>query len=243
MTALLHSVTMREERIGGIPAIHAAPAQGFDRPLPTVFFHHGFTSSKELSAFFGYLLAQAGMRVVLPEADGHGERFDGDEQARLGRFWHILRRSLDELPALQAHCVSQGWTTPDCMAVAGSSMGGFAALGCLARDSRLRAAACFMGSAYFEALSATLYPPAQPLRLDDVDPSQHLDRLVDRPLFLWHGDCDPIVPVSHAQQLHDALRARCTARQPVLMRDAQAEHKIPMGAAVAGVRFLRDALR
>ena len=239
----LHTVLMREERIAGIPAIHAAPAEAFDQPLPTVFFHHGFTSSKELSAFFGYMLAQAGLRAVLPEADGHGARFDGDAPARLGRFWHILRRSIEELPALQAHCVSQGWTLSDRMAVAGSSMGGFVALGCMVQDPALRAGACFMGSGYFDTLAQTLYPPAARIALDDIDPSRHLARLVDRPLYVWHGACDPTVPFTHAQALCSALQSSSRHCPPVFEADTQAEHKIPMAAAVAGVRFLHTALR
>ncbi|VTP59976.1 esterase [Serratia rubidaea] len=44
---------------------------------PTVFFYHGYCSSKEVYAYFGYALAKAGFRVILPDADQHGERYHG----------------------------------------------------------------------------------------------------------------------------------------------------------------------
>jgi len=78
---------MMQDDIDGIAAIHAAPADRADEPLPTIFFFHGFnTSSKEITSYFGYMLALAGFRVVLPEADMHGARFDGDTTGRLRCF-------------------------------------------------------------------------------------------------------------------------------------------------------------
>ena len=77
-------VLMIEDTIEGVPAIHAAPADRMSHPLPTIFFFHGYRSSKELSSFFGYMLATAGFRVILPEAPMHGSRYDGDDAVRLG---------------------------------------------------------------------------------------------------------------------------------------------------------------
>ena len=77
-------VLMIEDTIEGVPAIHAAPADRMSHPLPTIFFFHGYRSSKELSSFFGYMLATAGFRVILPEAPMHGSRYDGDDAVRSG---------------------------------------------------------------------------------------------------------------------------------------------------------------
>jgi fermentation-respiration switch protein FrsA (DUF1100 family) len=57
-------VLMIEDTIEGVPAIHAAPVDRMSHPLPTIFFFHGYRSSKELSSFFGYMLATAGFRVA-----------------------------------------------------------------------------------------------------------------------------------------------------------------------------------
>ena len=93
-------IEIHDERVGDIAVIHAVPAGQYHRPLPTVFFCHGYTSSKEVYAYFAYALARAGFRAVLPDADRHGERFDGDEAQRLASFWEILRSNIDELPQI-----------------------------------------------------------------------------------------------------------------------------------------------
>lgn len=99
---------MHQEYVGDIEVIHAVPAGGYALGLPTLFFYHGYTSSKEVYSYFGYALAQAGFRVILPDALMHGARFDGDEQRRLRHFWDILRNNIDELPTLYAHYRQRG---------------------------------------------------------------------------------------------------------------------------------------
>ena len=88
-----------------------------------MFFCHGYTSSKEVYAYFAYALARAGFRVVLPDADRHGERFDGDEARRLATFWEILRSNIDELPQIKAHFERLGLIADERIGVAGASMG------------------------------------------------------------------------------------------------------------------------
>ncbi len=80
------------------------------------FFFHGYSSSKEISAFFGYMLAMKGIRAILPEADMHGERFDGNDAMRLRGFWQLLKKSIDELELYRAFYVERGlmaqWRRP-----------------------------------------------------------------------------------------------------------------------------------
>ena len=66
-----------------------------------LWFYHGFTSSKLVYSYFAVALAQAGFRVVMPDAPDHGARFTGDEQVRLGQFWQILHGSLTEFAGLR----------------------------------------------------------------------------------------------------------------------------------------------
>ena len=41
-------IEMFQEKVNGIELIHAAPAGKQGIALPTLFFYHGFTSSKEV---------------------------------------------------------------------------------------------------------------------------------------------------------------------------------------------------
>lgn len=64
--------------------LHAFPSGQRSTPLPCIVFYHGFTSSSLVYSYFAVALAQAGFRVIMPDAAGHGARFNGDEQARMG---------------------------------------------------------------------------------------------------------------------------------------------------------------
>ncbi len=65
-----------------------------------------------------------------------------------------------------------------------------------------------MGSGYFRSLSQTLFPSpgfdADSLREWDV--SHQLASLARRPLLLWHGDADDVVPPEETFRLEQALR-------------------------------------
>jgi fermentation-respiration switch protein FrsA (DUF1100 family) len=248
-------VLMIEDTIEGIPAIHAAPEARMNHPLPTIFFFHGYRSSKELSSFFGYMLATAGFRVILPEAPMHGSRFDGDDAVRLGSFWDILKRSIDELPLYRNHYEAKGLIADGRVGVGGTSMGGFAALGCMARYNWIRAVASYMGSGYYLDLSRTLYPPLGTFNADTEVPhakrmaplatydiSHQLERLADRPLFVWHGERDDTVPFAESTRLQADLAARGLTANLEFMGDPVEGHKVPMHAASAGVKFFSSHL-
>jgi len=246
---------MIQETVGGIPAIHAAPSDRVYTPLPTIFFFHGYRSSKELSSFFGYMLAMAGFRVVMPEADMHGARFEGDDGRRLGQFWEILKRNIDELPGYRDHYADKGLIADGRVGVGGTSMGGFAALGCMARYDWIRSAASYMGSGYYLDRSRTVFPPfsvwtpenqaahAERLApLADYDPADRLDRLGDRPLFIWHGAQDDIVPYGDSLRLGVDLATHGRTNNLTFIGDPEAGHKVSMDAASAGVTFFCETL-
>lgn len=245
------TVSMWEESIDGIPAIHAVLAEHAEQALPTIFFFHGFnTSSKEVSSYFGYMLAMAGFRVILPEAVHHGSRFDGDREARFGRFWEIVGTCIEELPHYRDHYAKRGLIDPDRVGICGTSMGGMVTLGAMVRHPWVRAVASYMGSGYFLDLSRTLYPPRysvdhdrtgrqreDSVNLHGYDAGEHLDQLGDRPLFVWHGESDDVVPFAQAVRLRSALAARGLDKRLEFVSEPSAVHRVTHDAAAAGVRF------
>ncbi|MFD1804620.1 esterase [Mixta tenebrionis] len=243
------------EPLGDIECLHAAPAAGRNQALPTVLFWHGYLSSKEVYAWAAVALAQAGFRVVMPDALGHGSRFTGDEAWRLSHFWEILRSNIDELPQLEAALRARGWVEEGRFSVAGASMGGMTALGAMARYPQIARVACLMGSGYFMALSRTLFPPFQARTpaeqaalaerlapLAAYDPSRQLAKLADRPLLLWHGAADEVVPAAETQRLVAALRASQQDRQLTWLTEPNVGHKITPQALQALVDFFRASL-
>ncbi len=248
-------ILIEEGRFGGLPALHACPVNEADSPLPTVIVWHGFTRSKELDSNLAYMLAHAGLRVLMPEADGHGVRFDGDVAGRPLRFWEIVRACIDEMPALRDDLLRRRLVEGGRIAVAGLSMGAFVTLGALARHEWLCAGVSWMGSAYFLDLARTLYPPlgrydastadgheSRMVRLCMYDPSTMLEKLAERPLLLWHGVRDEVVPFSESARLH-ADMVRCGLGDRLeLVFDPSASHKLPLAGAQAGVEFLGRVL-
>lgn len=235
-----HMVSMSEERVDGIPTIHAYPTDREGQPLPTVFFFHGFASSKALNAPFSYMLAKAGFRVVMPEARMHGARFGGDEALRLSSFWEIIVACIDELSLFREHYARRGLIADDRIGVGGTSMGGFVALGSLAHYSWIMAAASYMGSAYFRSLSRTLNPTRAPMMQETLhayDPSRQIERLAARPLFVWHGEQDDIVNFDESLRLRDALSGAGQAGNLTFVSEAKGGHKVSMASVVAGVDF------
>lgn len=233
-----------------IETLHAFPAGKREQPLPTVLFYHGFTSSKLVYSYFAVALAQAGFRVVMPDAPEHGARFDGDETRRLQRFWQILQGNFTEFTALKAALYQQGLIDNQRLGVGGASMGGMTALGIMTQFPEVKSVACLMGSGYFSTLASHLFPPltvttpeqqatfdaiVEPLARWDV--SGQLAQLASRPLFLWHGEEDDVVPAAETARLQQALVKENLDAKLTCLWEAGVKHRITPTALTATVSF------
>lgn len=242
-------IELEIRQFGDHESVHAVPAGKLSQPLPVVIFYHGFTSSKLVYSYFAVALAQAGFRVVMPDAPDHGARFTGDEQARLGQFWPILHGSLTEFAALLDGLYQAGLVADERLAVAGASMGGMTALGIMARHPEVKCVASLMGSGYFTSLAPTLFPP-QPSAsfaemvspLADWEVTTRLPRLADRPLLLWHGKEDDVVPAAETFRLQQALRHEGLDKNLTCLWEAGVKHRITPTALDATVAFFRQHL-
>jgi len=248
-------IELKSESFSGIECLHAFPAGQRDAPLPCVIFYHGFTSSKEVYAYFAVALAQAGFRAVLPDADLHGARYSGDSELRLTRFWEILRSNIDELPGIEQALRARQLVDAERLAVAGASMGGMTALGAMARYPQLRAAASMMGSGYFSQLARTLFPPrvartqeekkqlAERLApLAQYDVGHQLEKLANRPLLLWHGEADEVVPAAESARLEKALRDSGQDGNLTYLTESGVGHRITPPALSAFTAFFQHYL-
>lgn len=241
-------IELKTQRLGNSEILHAFPAGMSEQPLPVVIFYHGFTSSKLVYSYFAVALAQAGFRVVMPDAPDHGSRFSGDDQARLGQLWQILHGSLTEFAGLREALYQAGLVADERLAVAGASMGGMTALGIMARYPEVKCVASLMGSGYFTTLSQTLFPPqAQEVEtilatLADWDVSHALPRLADRPLLLWHGEADDVVPAAETFRLQQALLREGLDNNLTCLWEAGVRHRITPTALDATTDFFRKHL-
>ena len=235
--------------------LHAFPAGQRNTPLPCIVFYHGFTSSSLVYSYFAVALAQAGFRVIMPDAAEHGARFNGDAKARMGHFWQILQQNMQEFTALRAALDTENWLLDDRLAVGGASMGAMTALGIMTQHPEVNCVASLMGSGYFTRLARTLFPPSAldtPARqeafariiapLAKWDVSQQLDRLADRPLLLWHGQDDDVVPAAESFRLQQAMIQAGLDQNLTCQWQAGVRHRITPEALSATVSFFRQHL-
>lgn len=235
--------------------LHAFPAGKNNTPLPIIIFYHGFTSSSLVYSYFAVALAQAGFRVIMPDAAEHGARFNGDESARMTHFWQILQQNMEEFAALRAAVSAENWLLDERLAVAGASMGGMTALGIMTQHPEVKCVASLMGSGFFTRLARTLFPPFIPETPADLeafdsliaplakwDVSQQLAQLADRPLLLWHGEEDDVVPMAESLRLQQALRQAGLDQHLTCQWQAGVRHRITPEALAATVAFFRQHL-
>ncbi|SNY68564.1 esterase [Enterobacter sp. CC120223-11] len=236
-------IELEVRKLADVEVLHAYPQGKAQASLPCVVFYHGFTSSKLVYSYFAVALAQAGFRVIMPDAPEHGSRFTGDAGARLQHFWPILLRGCQEFGSLREAIVEQGWLAEGRLAVAGASMGAMTALGIMTHHPEIKCAASLMGSGYFMSLSRTLFPsPEFPKALAEWDVTHQLEKLAAKPLFLWHGEEDDIVPAAETFRLQQALRQAGLDEKLTCEWQAGVRHRITPEALDATVAFLRQHL-
>lgn len=248
-------VEMYEENIEGIQVIHAVPAGRYQQQLPTIFFYHGFLSSKEMYSYFGYTLAKAGFRVILPDALMHGARAESDEAKCVAHFWRILQNNVEELAMLKGLFVGRGLADPQRLGVGGVSMGGMTTMAALVKYPWVKVAANLMGSGYFSRLSHHLFPAftaGDTAQRDvferDVAPLLSLDvtgkmaLFADKPLFVWHGEQDDVVPFGESLRLQQELAAGEATANLTFISESEAKHKVTVHALSEATAFFAQKL-
>lgn len=243
-------IELETREFAGIETVHATPAGKINQPLPTVIFYHGFSSSKMVYSYFAVALALAGFRVIMPDAAEHGARFNGDAQGRLMRFWQILHQNMTEFAGLRDALFAADLIADQRLGVAGASMGGMTALGIMTHHPDVTCVASLMGSGYFTTLSRTLFPPTFVMtpdlqrKLDEViapleewDVTNQLDTLSDRPLLLWHGEDDDVVPAQESFRLQRALQDSQRDSLLTCQWEPGVKHRITPMALDATVNF------
>ncbi|MDQ0207950.1 alpha/beta fold hydrolase [Alkalicoccobacillus murimartini] len=235
-------ISIVREQLGDIPFLHVAEQTVMDQQnQPTIFFFHGLTSAKDKNLHIAYHLASKGFRVILPDALHHGER-EGKTTGlqRTLLLWDIVINSIGELELLKDHLVSRGLTNPDLIGVGGTSMGAITTFGALSQYQWIHTAGCLMGSAYFDDFAHQQIDeirkqglPIQDsevqstlMKLKPFDLSKQLHKVNGRPLMIWHGEKDTVVPSSYSSTLYNQLLPEYTSSPDrlVLYLEKQTEH-------------------
>lgn len=253
---------IKNEKINDIPLLHVVNEEGRLQKLPLIIFIHGFSSLKERNLHYAYLLADAGFRVILPEAVYHGEREQGLSETQLfARFWEIVITMIEELNIVKEYYDKKGLVAEGEIGVAGTSMGGIATLGALTQYPWIKAAVSLMGMPSYEKFShwqlEQLKKQGAELPFSEEQINEQLEaiskydlsiqpyKLSNRPLLFWHGKKDPMVPYSLAHEFFESIRDGYVENKEKLefIADPLAGHSVSVEGVNATVEWFKKFLK
>lgn len=254
-------IHIQTDYIEDIPVLNVAPGEQVDEPLPTLIFLHGFTSSKEQNLSYAYLLANKGMRVLLPDFPLHGERNQEQyNEERNWHFWDIVLQGISELGKINDHYIKHRKIDPERIGVAGTSMGSITMFGALTQYDWIKLSVSMMGTPCYEQFANLMLQSFQkngvelPLPISELetkiqslkmfDLSQQPEALGDRPLFIWHGEADAVVPYQLTKSFHERLLndGYADVHQIRLITDQTAGHKVSRDACHMAVDWISENL-
>jgi len=253
---------IRSEKWQEIPVLHIVEESKETEHIPVVLFFHGFTSAKEHNLHYAYNLAKQGVRVILPEAKLHGERSESLNEFQLAlNFWDIVLTSIKEADVIHDELFRKELVDEETrIGMGGTSMGGITTFGCLSSYDWIDAASVMMGSPAITRLAkgqishaerdGRELPVSQKEReqlfaaLDQIDLSQNPRRLHQRPLFMWHGEQDTMVPFELTKEFHEEIQENYENHPELLkwMPDEHAGHSVSRSGMLAAVNWLAEHL-
>lgn len=220
MINYIKSNFIKEEKITiqEIPAIIFRPAE-VKEPIPTIIFYHGWGSSKELQRMRGFILSSVGYQVIIPDAIYHGERnkLNGYSWGMAKEyFWDVIFKNIEEFNILNKELVSKYNADPKRIAVMGNSMGGFTAGGIFTHNKDVKTLVVFNGSCWWENFNKNATEPEDETlkkkynviknKVEELDPMNYLEKLINRPILLMHGDSDTVVPIDGQKCFYNKLK-------------------------------------
>ena len=226
---MLESNFIHEERhkIGEVPVIRLVPKYT-EGPLPTVIFYHGWSSSKEIQLMRGMILAGFGYQVILPDSINHGERglVDYSDPGEVVKyFWPTILKNLEEYSLIRDFAIENFNADGERLGVSGNSMGGFTASGIFTYNPEIKALVVLNGSANWTGANF-IFKELVPGKLPDwlkkeedyissIDPMNHLDKVIDRPILILHGGADSVVDIKSQKDFYKTASALYSDRNRI----------------------------
>ncbi|MRX73480.1 prolyl oligopeptidase family serine peptidase [Bacillus lacus] len=245
-----------------LPVLHIVKENAQTESVPLVIFIHGFTSAKEMNLQYAYLMAERGLRVVLPDVALHGERSKNIPLRELSlHFWSIVLQTISEIEQIKEHFENKNLLNSVKTGVAGTSLGGITTLGALTQYPWIAAAVSLMGDpAYGKMLERQISGmkqqsndlpmtemeiQEQAASLRKYDLSIHTELLKQRPLLFWHGEKDQVVPIQQATLFYEKVKPAYKKHPENIqfITDPHAEHKVSMEGMFAAAEWLAQHLK
>lgn len=217
-------IQLIKDTIEDIPVLHVVQEGLHKQALPTVIYYHGYNGEKISSLTLAYMMAEKGMRVVLPDSLYHGER--SQELSATEKdlaFWDTVTQNINEMPKIVNALIERNQTVKERLGIGGTSMGAITTYGALAKYDWIKVGASLMGTAYMTNYASSLiqyYNKQHDEKITEkkaaevyqellpYDLSKQIQKLNNRPLLIWHGEKDNVVPYRDSSKLHQAVQAQ-----------------------------------
>src|SRR5699024_8755894 len=150
---------------------------------------------------------------ILPDCMYHGSTSKGVSTTEFDlAFWDVVMQSSEELADLSDASAEKGYSTKERIGIGGTSMVGIISYGALVRYDWIKTAAVLMGTPYMTDYAKALIKEFNKVNehqvtkevehdvmesLSSYDLSLHPNALNNRPLFIWHGEEDKVVPYKY----------------------------------------------
>lgn len=228
-----------KRQIKGIPVLEVVEETMRHQPLPLVIYYHGWRSAKELVLTQARKLAQAGMRVVLPDALNHGERLQPVSEIPSWTFWQSIQTNLAEFSLIIDYWQQLHLIKDDLIGVGGVSMGGMTTAALLTKQPEIKVAACIMGSpapltyARLVRDNVRQHGLQQPADLGLLtswltayDLTQQPNALANRPVLFWHGTEDERIPYNQMADFEQQIKGQSYAQNVTFMTGQGERHLV-----------------
>ncbi|WP_078555301.1 esterase [Bacillus alkalicellulosilyticus] len=252
-------ITIKQESMADVPVLHVVRQEHDNKPLPVVIFFHGFKSAKEHNLHYGYLLAEKGFRVILPDVNYHGQRdknITAKERELL--FWDFVLEAIHEVEDIKQNLEQRQLIKDQSIGLAGTSMGAIITYGALRRYPWIKTAVSLMGSPYYhhfaKAQVAELKKKGYTFNEEEIeykisllreyDVTSDVTVLQERPLLIWHGEKDHVVPYQYSVNMYQQLLPLyANAKEKlVFISDPHRDHKVSRAGVIATVEWFEKNL-
>lgn len=251
-------LTIRDIKIKDAPCLVLETEGMSEKKMPLFIYHHGFQSAREHSLPIGYMLANKGFRVVLPDALHHGARENGIEPFKRSiAFWDIVMKNIEETGSIYNYFTKRNLIKDDKFFVSGTSMGGITTAGALVKYNYITGAGLMMGTAkltdYADLLADRVRKESNQIRDEDFkaardmiapyDLSKQPERLESRPLFIWHGMQDKVIPFEFAEEFYENAKKQYTDQSKITFSPAEGlDHKVNRAAMIQAVDWFAELI-
>ncbi len=186
--------------------------------VPTIILYHGWSSNKESQRLRGFILANLGFQVIIPDAVYHGERnrlenYEAENSVKY--FWPTIINNIDESKILIDYSVEHFNADKERIGIIGHSMGGFTAAGVFTFNKHIKTCVVLNGSFNWRYFNQILKESMgidddrfknEEDKLDSIDPINNLNSLIDRPILLLHAEKDSVVNIQSQKVFYERIQ-------------------------------------